>query len=77
MRWLISQTGSTTEAKMPDGYLTIEEFAKLYNCSVRYAQQLVREKKSPDYYKVGRTVRFTREAVDRWLAKHFVKCEET
>lgn len=58
------------------GYVSIEQFAEIYGCSVRYAHQLVREKKAPSHYKMGRQIRFTREAVDRWMAKHFVKCEE-
>ena len=57
------------------GYVSIKVFADIYGCSVRYAQQLVREGKAPDHYRMGRNVRFTKESIDRWMEKRFVKCD--
>ena len=53
---------------MPDATVGIETFARLYGCTVRHAQKLVRDGKAPRNFKVGRQVRFFEKDLDDWFS---------
>jgi len=59
---------------MPN-FVGVAEFAQMYGCSVRYAQQLIRTGKAPRHYKIGRSVRFRVEDIEAWLNHHVVNPE--
>jgi excisionase family DNA binding protein len=51
-------------------FLSIEELADLLGVSVRTVQDWNYKGKSPAITRVGKHVRYTRQAVDEWVAKN-------
>jgi excisionase family DNA binding protein len=49
------------------GTYTLEQVAKLLNCSLRHARRLDAEGTIPGRMTFGRLVRFSRRKVDAWL----------
>jgi excisionase family DNA binding protein len=47
---------------------TPAEVAELLNCSVRHVQRLTRDNVIPGALRLGRLIRYSRGAVDYWLA---------
>lgn len=48
-------------------WIGMKEFAEMLGLSVKYAQQFVRERKGPKFYRFGREIRFRRSDVEAWI----------
>lgn len=57
---------------MEPQYLTIEQAAEYLNVTVRAIRNWIDDKRI-EYVKMGKYVRFRKEYLDSWVAKHTVK----
>jgi excisionase family DNA binding protein len=56
--------------------LTVEEAAKLCRVSANHWMRMVQAKKAPQPVRIGRSVRFPRETVIRWIEEGCPACKE-
>lgn len=56
-------------------FVGVEEFARMYGCTVRHAQKLCRQGKAPRHLKAGKTIRFRMEDIEEWMRARTVNPE--
>ena len=61
---------------MPSEAAMNEKVAAIYvGCTVALLRLYRSRKQGPRYYQVGKLVRYRREDLDGWIARHFVETE--
>jgi excisionase family DNA binding protein len=56
--------------RLVPSYLTVSEAAAYVRLHPEHLQKLVRRGDGPARLKIGRSVRFARQELDRWMASH-------